>query len=192
MGLQSFILFTPVHSIPASALFFIYFFYHFCDTFGFSQQFVIAQRTAAHGRFQLCFFGFKQRNLDLERFKLLAFLESQFLFCTFQDATFSPQWGPFLPVAQLQSLFPTDPAPLSTRDIACSCPENPLYRHFPKHQQMIDHLIHKIAVVRHDDRTSFEVPQIFLQHIQRDDIQVVRRFVEHKKVRATHQDRAEI
>lgn len=48
---------------------------------------------------------------------------------------------------------------------------------------MIDHLIHKIAVVRHDDRTSFEVPQIFLQHIQRDDIQVVRRFVEHKKVR---------
>ena len=40
----------------------------------------------------------------------------------------------------------------------------------PKHQQMIDHLIHKITVVRHDDRTSFEVPQIFLQYIQRDDI----------------------
>ena len=57
---------------------------------------------------------------------------------------------------------------------------------------MINHLIHKIAVVRHDDRTSFEITQILLQHVQRDDIQVVRRLVEHKKVRATHQDRAKI
>ena len=57
---------------------------------------------------------------------------------------------------------------------------------------MIDDLIHEVAVVRDDDHAAFEATQIFFEDVQRGDVEVVRRLVEHQKVRVTHQDGAEI
>ena len=57
---------------------------------------------------------------------------------------------------------------------------------------MIDYLVHEIAVVRYDDHTPFEVPQIFFQNIQRDDVQIVGGLVEDQKVGITDQYRAKI
>ena len=61
-----------------------------------------------------------------------------------------------------------------------------------EYQQMIDNLIHKVAVVRNNDHTTFKVTQIFFQHIQRYDIEVVGRLIQYKEVRITHQDCTQI
>ena len=57
---------------------------------------------------------------------------------------------------------------------------------------MIHHLIHKIAVVTDHDDASLEIAKVFLQHLQRDDVEVVGRFVEHQEVGILHEDGAEI
>ena len=57
---------------------------------------------------------------------------------------------------------------------------------------MVHYLIHEIAVVAHHDDTSLEVLQILFQHLQRHDIQVVRRLVEYQEVRIPHQYRTQV
>ena len=43
-----------------------------------------------------------------------------------------------------------------------------------------------------DDDAAFEVPKIFFEHIQCDNIKVVGRFVKHQEVWITHQDGAQV
>ena len=57
---------------------------------------------------------------------------------------------------------------------------------------MIDHLIHKITVVADNDYTAWKILQVLLENLQRDDIEVVCRLVEHQEVRVLHQHRAEV
>ena len=61
-----------------------------------------------------------------------------------------------------------------------------------EHQQMVDHLIHKIAIVAHDDDTAGKILQIFLQHLQRLNIEVVGRLVQHQEVGIAHQNGTKI
>ena len=61
-----------------------------------------------------------------------------------------------------------------------------------EHQQMVDHLIHEIAIVAHDDDTTGKILQIFLQHLQRLNIEVVGRLVQHQEVGIAHQNGAKI
>ena len=57
---------------------------------------------------------------------------------------------------------------------------------------MIDHFVHKIAVVADDDDTTGKVGKIFLEYLKCLDIEVVGRFVKHQKVGIFHQHGAEI
>ena len=61
-----------------------------------------------------------------------------------------------------------------------------------KYQKMIHHLVHKITVVAHHNHATFEIPQIFLQYLQRDNVQIVGRLVQHQEVRILHQHGAKI
>ena len=57
---------------------------------------------------------------------------------------------------------------------------------------MVGDLVDEIAVVRHDDHTPLEGSQILLQNTERNNIQVVRRLVQHQKIRIAHQHRAKV
>ena len=57
-----------------------------------------------------------------------------------------------------------------------------------EYHQMVYYLIHKVAVVRNNNHTTFEI----LKHVQSDNIEVVGRFVKHQEVRVTHQDGTQI
>ena len=57
---------------------------------------------------------------------------------------------------------------------------------------MVHHLIHEITVVAHHNHAPGEVLQIFLQYLERHDVQVVRRLVEHQEVGVLHQHRTQI
>lgn len=61
-----------------------------------------------------------------------------------------------------------------------------------EYQQMIHDFVHKIAVVRDDDQAAAESLQVFFEHLQRHDIQIVRRLVQHQEVRIAHQYRAQV
>ena len=61
-----------------------------------------------------------------------------------------------------------------------------------EHQEMIYYLIHKVTVVAHDDNTPLEALQILFEHLQGNDVQIVRRLVEHQEVRIAHQHRTEV
>ena len=62
----------------------------------------------------------------------------------------------------------------------------------PKDQQMVDHLIHEIAVVADDNHAAREILQVFFQYLKRHDVQIVGRLVEHQEVGILHQDGTEI
>ena len=57
---------------------------------------------------------------------------------------------------------------------------------------MVHHLVGEITVVAHHNHASREVLQIFLQHLQRLDVEVVRGLVEHQEVGALHQNGAQV
>ena len=59
-------------------------------------------------------------------------------------------------------------------------------------EQVIGNLIHEVAVVRHDDQTARVGLQVLFKHLQRQDVEVVGRLVEHQEIRIAHQDRAEV
>ena len=61
-----------------------------------------------------------------------------------------------------------------------------------EYHQMVYYLIHKVAVVRNNNHTTFEILKIFFKHVQSDNIEVVGRFVKHQEVRVTHQDGTQI
>ena len=68
-----------------------------------------------------------------------------------------------------------------------------LYLALPtENQKMIHNFVHEVAVVGDNDDAALETTQVFLQDIQRNDIEVVRRLVEHEEVRVAHQDGAEV
>ena len=57
-----------------------------------------------------------------------------------------------------------------------------------KDKQMIDHLIHKVAVVADNNHTSMKVLKILLKNLQGDDIQIIRGLIEHQEIGTLHQD----
>ena len=57
---------------------------------------------------------------------------------------------------------------------------------------MIDHLVHEIAVVTDHNDTAVEVLQILLQNLQRIDVQVIGRLVEHQEVGVLHKHRTQV
>ena len=61
-----------------------------------------------------------------------------------------------------------------------------------EYQQMVYHFVHEVAVVAHHDDTSLEVLQVFFQHLQSHDVQVVGRLVQHQEVWVSHQYRTEV
>ena len=61
-----------------------------------------------------------------------------------------------------------------------------------EHQQMVDYLVHEIAVVAHYDDAAGEVLQVFLQNLQRHDVEVVGGLVEHEEVGIPHQHGAQV
>ena len=52
---------------------------------------------------------------------------------------------------------------------------------------MVDGLVQKITVVRDDQKTPLEGREIILQHVQRHDVQIVRRLVEDQEVGVAHE-----
>ena len=61
-----------------------------------------------------------------------------------------------------------------------------------KHQQMVHHLIHKVAVVRYHNHAPGKILQVFLQNLQRHNVQVVGRLVQHQEVGVAHQHGAKV
>ena len=57
---------------------------------------------------------------------------------------------------------------------------------------MVYYLVHEIAVVAHYDYATRKILKIFFQHLQRLDVEVVGRLVQHQEVRISHQYRTEI
>ena len=57
---------------------------------------------------------------------------------------------------------------------------------------MVYYLVHEIAVVAHYDDATRKILKIFFQYLQRLDVEVVGRLVQHQEVRIPHQHRAEI
>ena len=53
---------------------------------------------------------------------------------------------------------------------------------------MVHQFVHEVAVVRHHHQAAREVHQEFLEDGQREDVQIVGRFVEDQKVGVAHQD----
>ena len=134
MGLQSFILFTPVHSIPASALFF-----SSISSITFAIRSDLANSSSllnvpllmavSNSAFSASSRGISTSSAS----NSLRSLKVSFFFLhLFKTRRFLHSGGHSCLSCSFSLFFPTDPAPLSTRDIACSCPENPLYRHFPE------------------------------------------------------------
>ena len=61
-----------------------------------------------------------------------------------------------------------------------------------EHQQVVHNLVHEITVVADDDDAPREVLQVFFQYLQRHNVQVVRRLVQHQEVRVPHEHRTQI
>ena len=59
-------------------------------------------------------------------------------------------------------------------------------------EQVVNDLVHEITVVAHHDDAAWEVLQVFLQDLQRLDVEVVGGFVEDKEIGVAHQHRTEI
>ena len=59
-------------------------------------------------------------------------------------------------------------------------------------EDVVDHLIHEVAVVADDDDASSEILQVFLEDLQGDDVEVVGGLVENKEVRVAHQHGTEV
>ena len=57
---------------------------------------------------------------------------------------------------------------------------------------MVYHFVHEITVVAHHNHASFEILQILFQHIQRHNIEVIGRLIQHQEVGIAHQDRTQI
>ena len=59
-------------------------------------------------------------------------------------------------------------------------------------EDVVDQLVHEIPVVAHQQETTGEVQQEFLEDAQREDVEVVGGFVEDEKVRIGHQHPQEV
>ena len=57
---------------------------------------------------------------------------------------------------------------------------------------MVYYLVHEIAVVAHHDDATRKILKIFFQYLQRLDVEVVGRLVQHQEVRIPHQHRTEV
>ena len=57
---------------------------------------------------------------------------------------------------------------------------------------MVYYLVHEIAVVAHHDDATRKILKIFFQYLQRLDVEVVGRLVQHQEVRISHQHRTEV
>ena len=57
---------------------------------------------------------------------------------------------------------------------------------------MVHHLVHEVAVVRHDDDAALKVLQVLLQDLQSDDVHVVGGLVQNEEVGVLHEHRAQL
>ena len=57
---------------------------------------------------------------------------------------------------------------------------------------MVHYLVHEVAVVADDDDASLEALQIFFEHLQSNDVEVVGGLVQHEEVGVAHQHRTEV
>ena len=57
---------------------------------------------------------------------------------------------------------------------------------------MINHLIHEITIVAHNDNATWEILQIFFENLQGKNIEIVGGLVENKEVGVLHQYRTQV
>ena len=61
-----------------------------------------------------------------------------------------------------------------------------------EYKYVVYDVVQKVSVVTDDNGAAVELGEVFLENAQRDDIQVVGRFVQYQEVRLTHEHRGQM